>query len=193
MDSTRSQSAGKTLEVSEIERGWLAGLIDGEGNVSLHKHVRGRKIPRCTVINTDFSIIERYADILKRLGIGCYINHQDKKRYGENWNNTKSAEVQGFKRFRALVEEVLPHLTGIKKVKAETALAFVYSRLMKPGEGRGIFGEYDATELYLIDLLLNGFKGNPNEYTPEWIDHIHKIYSDLHRQYAEAAEMTARP
>lgn len=196
MNNTRSQSVGKTLEVSHIDIGWLAGILDGEGCIELHKHLN-RLIPRVSIVNTDFAIVERYVNVLHSLNIGCHVEHTQSRKYNVNAQDRKMVVTSGFKRCRALIEFVEPHLTGSKRYRAMSVLSFIYSRLMKPGGGRGGNrsngeGDYDLRELYLIERVRNDFKGNLNEYTQEWIDDVHKMYSELHRQYAEAAEMTAR-
>lgn len=59
--------------MSDLERGWLAGLLEGEGSFFLQKtNVRGkyRYYPKITVVMTDLDIIERVSRIF---GTSVYV------------------------------------------------------------------------------------------------------------------------
>lgn len=53
------------------EIAWLAGLIEGDGSLQLHKNSKDTKIPLIAVTMLDKDIIERVAKILK-CNIGTY-------------------------------------------------------------------------------------------------------------------------
>lgn len=193
MNDTRRQSAGKTEEsnLTNSDIGWLAGIWDGEGSIGMHQHSKqdGRRVPRCSVTNTDFAIIEEASRILKLLGVGHFVQARGFSKV--NWNTRKDLTVSGMKRCKTFLEAIFPYLKGYKKLKAVVILSFIYSRLMKPGGGRKRGGvPLDNLEQECIEMVANEFNGNPNEYTREWIDNVHKMYSELRRQYEESAEMT---
>ncbi len=191
MADTGRQSAGKAVEVCDAELGWLAGIWDGEGTIGMYKLVGGDYMPVCHITNTDYAIIEKAADILRRMGVGRYIQEQHPRN--PRHASRKNVVVSGQKRVVVFLERLLPFLQGEKRLKAQLVLGFVYSRFLKPGGGRRRGGvPYDDFEWRCINLVRNGFDGNPNEHTPGLIDEINKMCSELRRQYVEAAEMAAR-
>jgi hypothetical protein len=59
--------------VTQFELGWLAGIIDGEGSITVCK--RGPTyVPTIKMSNTSKVLVEKYCEILDRLGIThkCY-------------------------------------------------------------------------------------------------------------------------
>lgn len=196
MDNTRRQSADKTEEtnLNNSDIGWLAGMWDGEGSVGMHQHTKqkGRRVPRSSVVNTDFAIIEECSRILKDMGVGNFV--QTRYLPQKEHATRKDLTITGMKRNKIFLESIIPYLRGYKKIKAMLIMSFIYSRMMKPGSGRMRGGvPLDAFEESCIQKVANDFNGNLNEFTLEWIDNIHKMYSELRRQYEEATEMIARP
>src|SRR3990172_1603803 len=114
-----------------IELGWLAGIIDGEGCLSLHDRSGKRRgtgmTPLVSICNTDLAIIERISQILAKMEIGnfvskLYVAHKNKNPY-------KVVSVQGLKRVGKLLTFVIPVLTGQKCKKAILLNEFCISRL----------------------------------------------------------------
>lgn len=121
----------QVIGIEPIELGWLGGIIDGEGCISLHDRSGKRRgtglTPLVSVCNTDMEIIEKIHDILKRMDIGVYVT----KLYigHKNKNPFKTITVQGLKRVNKLLPFVIPVLTGAKRNKAILIQEYCVSRL----------------------------------------------------------------
>lgn len=113
----------RQVTVSESEKGWLAGLIDGEGSIHIDIDPRGGSHPYLTITNTNRLIIEATVSIWHRLGIGCRV---------QNRNGTKrpiqDVQVIGYKRLKPALIAIMPYLIG-KADQALTLYQFVESRL----------------------------------------------------------------
>jgi len=111
-------------QVTDIEVGWLAGLIDGEGSFDLqHGH---QWTPRITITNTDQRIVERAVDIIHRLDVGVYVWTQTK--HNPRHKPIKRLAIRGVKRVHAFLPKIAPALVG-KKDQAEKLLEFTSERL----------------------------------------------------------------
>jgi len=123
----KSNSADNPQEtVSEVEKGWLAGIIDGEGCIHIDLDARGGSHPYLTVTNSNKLIIEKAYDIWHRLGIGCRIQTRGSGRV----NPVQDVQVIGYKRIKPALIAIMPYLVG----KADEALLlyrFVESRLAR--------------------------------------------------------------
>lgn len=179
MSDTRGQSAGKTDEVTDVEIGWLVGIWDGEGTIAAVKVASGAHWGiQSSMTNTDFAVIERVADILKRLQIGHFVT-KSRSDFPMFHRERKSVVIAGHKRNATFLPTVVPHLTGEKQVKGRLALCYITSRMNKPGGGRQRGGvPLDEREEEIINLLRN-FKGNPNEHTRELTDRVNMMCSEL--------------
>lgn len=178
MSDTSGQSAGKTEKVTELEIGWLAGIWDGEGTVTAIKVADGAHWGiASSITNTDYAVIERASDILKRLQVGHFI--QTRESHNKKHAPRKNLAVIGHKRNATFLPIITKHLTGEKQIKARLAWCYVTSRNGKPGGGRMRGGvPLDDKETEIISLLRN-FHGNPNEHTRELTDKVNMMCSEL--------------
>ena len=177
-----------TLPVTDIELGWLAGVIDGEGTIAFSvytlrhngKIVNNVRVkPQLIVTNTDKALVERVSDILSRCGIGAHF--QTRTQHGRGFAKTSKyrplhvANVSGFKRAKKALELVGPHLVS-KRVKAELVLRYIVQRELKisaqwPTRSKA---SLDAQDLRLIHEIMlyadaNNIKG-PRSKHIEWIE-----------------------
>jgi len=65
------------IELSDKDKGWLAGIIDGEGSLTVHCNGRS---PRLIIANTDPRIIERIKQIIGNLGYINIVSRKPKRR-----------------------------------------------------------------------------------------------------------------
>jgi len=56
--------------MNDVSKGWLAGIIDGEGSIILEKTGSGWRHPAITVVSTDYAILEK----CKKVANGGSIN-----------------------------------------------------------------------------------------------------------------------
>ena len=136
--------------VSEVEKGWLAGIIDGEGCIHIDFDPSGGAHPYLTVTNTNYTIIEKVNDIWQRLGVGCRV--YAKPTYSIKHSPAKSAMVIGHKRLRTALIAIMPYLVG-KVDEALLLFRFVESRLGKSLKVANAYRGYSQEELAIIQSL----------------------------------------
>ena len=169
-----------TLPVTDVELGWLAGVIDGEGTVAFSVYPlrhRGKILqvvrvkPQIIVTNTDKDLVEHVSAIFARLGVGAHF--QTREQHGRGfatraiYRPLHVSNVSGFKRAKKALESVGPHLVS-KKAKADLVLRYIRQRELKmsvqwPTRNRPC--PVDADDLRLIrEILLysaaNNLKGS---------------------------------
>ena len=101
--------------LSDYERGWVSGIIDGEGSINVVWHLRtrgrlrknGTRAPinllnyprpsmRLTVTNTNHSLLEEFQEIT---GVGTIHNKKSKrallKRQGYTYQTSQHSQIKG--------------------------------------------------------------------------------------------------
>lgn len=114
--------------LSNIELGWLCGLIDGEGCIYICKrggqrtdYKAGIKVAMCC-----HDTIEYLADLLKRVNVPYHIV----KREGSKKNNRSASwalSIEGHKRALKILPLITPHLVT-KKQQAQVVWQFCQER-----------------------------------------------------------------
>ncbi|HKS73273.1 MAG TPA: hypothetical protein VJQ82_08750 [Terriglobales bacterium] len=123
--------------------GWLAGIIDGEGTVSLTISRRRqnmiRTTPKVLIGNTDEGIIQRTIEALAKVGVGHYQRHcrpipgHVMGRPVPAFKPVTMIEVSGFDRVATLLKAVQPFLAGAKAERAQLLIKFISERLSALG------------------------------------------------------------
>ena len=133
-------------QVTKIDIGWLAGIIDGEGWLGLtyqnKKRNRFSVKAEIQVVNTDKGIVDYFVLTLSQLGITPYIRVREYKT--SSWRPCWNITLGKFSAVVKLLTAVGPFLRGEKRKKADILLQFCGQRLQK---GRQ---QYDADDLKLI-------------------------------------------
>lgn len=131
--------------VTETDRAWLAGIVDGEGCISLFTNQErdgSTKLkPVVNFVNTDMGIVNKALSILEQGNVTPYIV----KRVHKNTKHRDCIEVKTTSQIqiKKWLELVLPYLFGIKKQKAEILLRFINRRIEKRAEvGRNDLARY---------------------------------------------------
>jgi hypothetical protein len=163
------------------ELGWLGGIIDGEGCITLSKAVN-RKYkcvhPRLTVANTCPKMIKRIMQIFDKYHIAYWVrvrkgkNGTSIKRYGSPYLPLTEIRIQGFKRLRRLLPLIRPHLTS-KDEKADILNEFIEKRLTK----RGYNTPYSEDEKELC-LKLWRLNGNYSINLDEFDENPQRLYAE---------------
>lgn len=121
--------------------GWFAGIVDGEGTISLSISRRAsrsqmiRTSPKVLVANTDDGIVERCIEALRVIGVGHYIRCKRPPKgmicgvEVRRFKPVTTIEVTGFKRVRTLLKAILPFLAGEKHQRGQLLLRFVEGRI----------------------------------------------------------------
>lgn len=110
----------------ETTRAYLAGIIDGEGTITITKNNRKRKNgheyvfdrPVVTIANTDYKLL----DYLKGLGIGGFSH--DKRVREPHWKQAFQWSLSAVNAVYAVLEVIHPYLV-IKKDKAEYVMSWI--------------------------------------------------------------------
>jgi hypothetical protein len=158
-------------QVTQIEIGWLAGFVDGEGYIGISEYkTRNHKVSYSCAIqvsNTDEAMILRAQKIIQKMGVNPYIRTHG---YGKR-NKPKSKIVyvliiHRMNKIIPVLEIINSHLTGMKKERAELVLEYCQSRLQTwiPGSHYNILTERQAQ---IIDLCIAKQKRGTSETTRE--------------------------
>lgn len=142
-------------QATETEIGWLAGIIDGEGHIGLsNQNTKKCRSVRADlqIVNTDNLLIEKLVNILRKMGVNPYI--RERVHVKKTWNTNTIVTVGKFAHIKRILDIVLPHLTGMKREKADVVLALIESRMRKTR-----FDQYDAHELEIVRVYRERFIG----------------------------------
>lgn len=141
----------KTSEIKAIRRedfdsqlAWLAGFIDGEGNINVNfynngaysRDGKGWKVFRIeiTITNTHADAIEKATKIIAKLG--CFFKIDIRKR-DTAWRPCFVVIVSGQRNAVKLIRAIEPHLTCKKELAKQAIYAFEYRQtLRKAGNNR---------------------------------------------------------
>jgi hypothetical protein len=128
---------GPPRQLSETERMWLAGVIDGEGSIFIVKLTRGlaaqgrrgfRYIPVISLSSTSEAFVRKVREIIGRGAV----NFTEEKRL--NWKDKWYYRCGGLV-VRGLLPQLLPHLL-IKREVAEKMLQYLTFVDANPIDGR---------------------------------------------------------
>jgi hypothetical protein len=158
-------------KVTEIEKSWLAGIIDGEGSIRIdyprvQAKVAGSAQPGVVITNTDWAIIEKSVDICQRIGVNPHVS----KRHGTRLE-TKDVLVLGMPKIMVLLTAVMPYLTGNKSKQAILLYRFCEQRKQ---------------------LDVNSLANRDRAYTQEQINIIWEI-KQIRHSVTEPQRLNARP
>jgi len=111
--------------ISELDKAYIAGFVDGEGNISIYKDARGSCLHYVISIhNTNVEILEW---IRHTLGVGK-IYSKDSKR--DNWKIGYQLTTQRMSDMKDILEQLKPYFR-LKAPHADIALSLISIRLMR--------------------------------------------------------------
>jgi len=108
-----------------LEIGWAAGIIDGEGCVTLRDQHQEHQLQGYILVgNTDYDLLRKFTEVLCKWGVhfGYQLVRQKKR-----WAPCVRVQITRTNSVVRLLEIVLPYLTA-KKRYAELVLEFCYWR-----------------------------------------------------------------
>ena len=126
---------------SETERGYLAGIMDGEGSIVMNG-AAGKRLPRMLVqvSSCDHELVEWL-----RITVGGFVRRRKSKN--ENWRDHYYWTLHG-KKAVAFLQEIGPLMKIDKKrLRAEAAVTYAKSARMGPGDPA-----YLAERLRLLEI-----------------------------------------
>lgn len=139
--------------LDEADLAWLAGIVDGEGCISLNVAVRWDTVilqPRISVTNTNQQLIEEVARIARLAGLAYHISNRQAVR--EKRLPISVLESVGQKRVRKWVDVLLPRLRG-KTKEIRLLNGFITSREMR---GWSPLNDFEKDAYVQIRLLHAG-------------------------------------
>ena len=122
--------------MKEVDRAWLAGIIDGEGCISLFKRST-YYVPSVKVANTNEKLINRCKELLNEAEIEYCIRYSDR---GERKNAKPAWEIvmESRPRVIAFLNLILPYLVS-KDEQAKLVLDWCSESKRKPEDTKDLF------------------------------------------------------
>lgn len=144
--------------VTETDRAWLAGIIDGEGSISLfafqEKDGYTKLKPSISFVNTDLGIINKALEILEQADCSTHIHRRELSKKNPKHKDVYEVKAGAILEIEKFLLLVSPYLSGDKKAKAEILLRFVRRRKSRREQhGRNDLATYtpeDWDDLHLI-------------------------------------------
>lgn len=157
-ENQENNTMGNQQERFEIDLSWLAGIIEGEGWVSLilysNQQKKGNKTPAFTpcigVTNCDINIINKVKELFDKLNI-VYRYQTRKAHIGKDGSPRKEKyEISAIskKNVRVLGNAILPYMYGEKKERVKKVLQFLDLRDSKPSSGNNSSYGIEEFEIY---------------------------------------------
>lgn len=126
----------------EVDKAWLAGIIDGEGTIeaALRKSYNpkvtnpdARRIEiMMTIVNTDSRIIEKATEILKDNDIKPIVYWLKRSKKNMKCRDLGVVRVTGFTKLTKTLTMVLPYLVSYKKEQSLEVLSLIQYRQTLP-------------------------------------------------------------
>jgi len=112
----------------EVQYAWLAGIIDGEANLSASTHTRdnGKKYlnVKLRISNTDLRMIRRIAEIYARDNVVFFYTINKRRRYNKKWKDQLHIEVASHGSVKKVLSKTIPYLVN-KKNLADIVLRMI--------------------------------------------------------------------
>ena len=151
---------------------WFAGILDGEGSISVQVYTlpdgRVRLTPFVMIVNTDLGILEGCVEALRAIGV----TYNRWKKPDTEWQNDKSRpclaiRVDGAKKVRPVLDIITPYLRSVKRGNAEKILQYLDSRKVR-GLKRDRLGQlqrvaYSRAEIELISSVRSHKRAKSSE------------------------------
>jgi len=128
MDTIRDNQQVITEDIA-----WLAGIIDGEGSLSIVKQYKKQGVglnPKATMENTSPELVENYCRILDNLGITFYI--YERKAKSKKHKDRYIVQICRIDMIDKFCNALIPYLVA-KKSQAKLLQRYAQSRLKAIG------------------------------------------------------------
>lgn len=187
-DNERDETMGNQQERSLA---WLAGILDGEGTVSIQVYTlpdgRIRITPFVAIVNTDEGILQGCREILEEIGVAYRNCKAPSSGHGFQGKLVCSnLRIDGQKPVKKLLEVIGEYLRSKKRQNAATVLRYLQSRevngFSRDEKGRVRRSEYTRSEIEMIASVRCHPRAKSSEaicQAPNVVDDSVKIWSDL--------------
>lgn len=138
-NSLQEDNQQESSEVKDLS--WLAGIIDGEGTITIrYKNRRNANPilqPVFTVVNTNMKIMDEIERILRKLELPFWISNSKQTK---NWKARKIVEISGIKRLSKFLPIIEKYLIG-KQEECRLVREWCDKRLL-------LYGKHGTHEYY---------------------------------------------
>ena len=114
------------IELTDIEKGYLAGVIDSDGSITI-KLTNDKRMgktyyaPLISIYNTDVRMMNRIIEIVKH---GSIYNDESSKSKNRNYKTKYIYNIASIRAVKQLLEQVVPYLM-VKKERGELILELI--------------------------------------------------------------------
>lgn len=144
----------KPIKLTDIDRGYLAGLIDGEGTIRITRALRKWYAPFIQITNTDKTVMDWLQEVFGKKGIGhLYVEKKRRKPHYKLKYVYNIASVQG-------VKQILEQIIDILKIKKRQALLVL--KFIKLKERKSDYGVLPEEEKIFEEVRRLNARGNRN-------------------------------
>src|SRR3990167_5988789 len=126
-------TANQQGKITDIEMGWLCGIIDGEGTIALRwSMTRGKRylVPFVQIANGSVPTLDKVVATLQAIGVGHHIQWKEPQAGGLTKHRYWVLITTGMKRTKRLLFAILPYLVT-KRRQGELVLDFIRERESK--------------------------------------------------------------
>jgi hypothetical protein len=162
-------------EITETDKAWLAGMIEGDGSIGMgfHKQMRANNRkgvafkPLIQFANQDSRLVERVVAIMKGICGKQNLYIRECKSGFSNGFPYLQVNLVGLKAIHDVLEAIFQYLVGEKAGRAKLMLDFLNSRLSRTRVSQGN-PEYNAGELIIAHKIFTTTRAKGNkERNPE--------------------------
>ena len=185
------QSEMGNQQATLLELAWLAGIVDGEGSITMGVcNKRSAFTPRVTIANSDIRMVIKIVELALSLGCNVYVNKKGLSHMAKR--DVWAVQINKFDSVVKFLEAVIPYMITKKEI-AIAMVKFLKLRITKlhiscNNEGRKYTD--DEIEIAMACRKLNS-RGASTTNTQNTSYGV-KIESELQGKLAELAEMTSR-
>lgn len=140
-------------KLSDFEKGWLSGLLDGEGSIKLRPRSNGKTFkPSIEIANNNKELLDAIQNIIPEGKI------YKKEWNNENWETSYQFIIWKQESMKNLLQQLKDHLF-VKRRRAELMLQFIAlreaSKAVKNNNGRFTESSINPEERQLYKIFMN--------------------------------------
>ncbi len=178
------------MKLTEAQVGWLAGIVDGEGNFQLARNAGHLRAIVVVLTNTNPLLIETVRDYLLIAGIDCRVSPlSGGPAWQKEWKPAWSVQVGKIDSMKSFLQMIHPYLVA-KQERAEILMKFLDRRRSYKPHARGRVWSTQEEELLALRMRELNQRGNLESVTTVRPPRENvMIQSELHGDMQSQTEM----